>query len=34
MVEVCTGWDLIRFAAACFGFGVAFTVCGYGIFGK
>lgn len=34
MNEVCTGWDLIRFGAACFCFGIIFSMCMHGIFGK
>lgn len=34
MVEICNGLDLLRFGAACFCFGIVFSMCMHGIFGK
>lgn len=34
MIEVCNGWDVFKFGAACFCFGIVFSLCMNGIFGK
>lgn len=35
MIEACTdGWDIVRFGVACFCFGIVFSMCMNGIFGK